>query len=248
MLANVKAKDSATMRPADTVTEHRRSRWRLGTPVLAVALLAMGVLVAGCGGGAKSPGVADVSTSTTSSAHSSSQAGNGSGESHAASAGALSNGSGGNGPQSGFSISTANPQRALKLSECMRANGVPDFPDPNGQGVIQGTGIDPQSPAFEKAQKACAMDLGSGRAPSPAQQAKAQADALEFSQCMRSHGVADFPDPTFSSGGGIRISIRVRRGSAGSSDLDPNSPIFQKAQKTCQPLMQAGLPGAKAAP
>jgi hypothetical protein len=125
----------------------------------------------------------------------------------------------------------------------MRANGEPDFPDPNGQGVIQGSGIDPQSSAFQKAQKACAKDLGGGRAPSPAQQAKAQADALAFSQCMRSHGVPDFPDPTFSSGGGIRISLRAH----GAGGLDPNSPIFQKAQKTCQPLMAADLPGAKTA-
>jgi hypothetical protein len=203
------------------------------------------VLVGGCGGGGKSPGVANVSTTNTSTGHSSSPAESAGGPTIGG--GAPTSGSGGSSQHSNFAISVGNPQKALKFSECMRANGVPNFPDPNGQGVIQGSGIDPQSAAFEKAQKACAKYAGGGVAPSPAQQAKAQADALAFSQCMRSHGVSDFPDPTFGSGGRIRISISLH-GKGPSSDLDPNSPIFQKAQKSCQPLMAASLPGTKAAP
>jgi hypothetical protein len=41
----------------------------------------------------------------------------------------------------------------------MRSHGVPNFPDPNGQGVIQinnATGVlEPSSPALQKAQMAC---------------------------------------------------------------------------------------------
>jgi len=41
----------------------------------------------------------------------------------------------------------------------MRSNGVPDFPDPNGQGLIQiknATGtLDASSPQFQKAETAC---------------------------------------------------------------------------------------------
>lgn len=41
----------------------------------------------------------------------------------------------------------------------MRSNGVPDFPDPNGQGVIQINsatgGLESSSPQFQKAQTAC---------------------------------------------------------------------------------------------
>jgi hypothetical protein len=235
------------MRPAVTVTEHRRPRWRLRAPILAVAVVSVGILVAGCGGGGKSPGVANVGATTTSSSHSSAPANRASSPTVGGGSPAPSSGNGNTG-HSSFAIAGGNPQKALKFSECMRANGEPNFPDPNGQGVIQGSGVDPNAPAFEKAQKACAKDMGGGVAPSPAQQAKAQSDALAFSQCMRSHGVPDFPDPTFSSGGGIRISIRLHGSRGSSSDLDPNSPIFQKAQKTCQPLMQAGLSGAKAAP
>ena len=43
-----------------------------------------------------------------------------------------------------------------------------------------------------------------------------------------------------------RISISLN--GKGGSDLDPNSPIFQKAQKTCQPLTRVGLPTSKSAP
>jgi hypothetical protein len=119
----------------------------------------------------------------------------------------------------------------------MRANGVPNFPDPNGQGVIQGTGIDPNSAAFQAAQQKCSKEIGAGLGTAtPAQVAKADAAALAFSKCMRSHGVSDFPDPQFGSGG--RVTIRLGApGAAGGNAVDPNSPIFQKAQQTCGSLL-----------
>ena len=50
---------------------------------------------------------------------------------------------------------------ALAFAACMRAHGVPGYPDPkfsNG-GVSQGygrrDGIDPSSPIFQSAQRAC---------------------------------------------------------------------------------------------
>jgi hypothetical protein len=142
---------------------------------------------------------------------------------------------------SGLAIAGSNRQSELKYSACMRAHGVPNFPDPNGQGAIQfgsSDGIDPRSAAFQNAQQKCAKYQGGGHAPSPAQQAKAQAAALKFSQCMRSHGEPDFPDPEFSSGG-ISIKISAPGSHAGSSTLDPNSPIFKRAQKACAPFSAA---------
>ncbi len=56
---------------------------------------------------------------------------------------------------------------ALKYAVCMRSNGVPNFPDPNGQGVlvIQTGDVQPSSPAFQKAQTACkSLDNGFGEA------------------------------------------------------------------------------------
>jgi hypothetical protein len=55
--------------------------------------------------------------------------------------------------------------KALKYAQCMRAHGEPDFPDPNGQGVIQinnATGIlSPNSPQYQQAATACqSLDNG----------------------------------------------------------------------------------------
>jgi hypothetical protein len=125
-----------------------------------------------------------------------------------------------------------------KFSVCMRSHGLPNFPDPNGQGVIQfgsSSGVDPGSPKFQSAQQACRKVLPNGGQPTPAQIAKAQQAALKFSECMRSHGVKDFPDPTFS-GGGVQLRIGGRQPG---SDLDPSSPLFQKAQAACQGFMAA---------
>jgi hypothetical protein len=58
--------------------------------------------------------------------------------------------------------------QALAFARCMRAHGVPSFPDPqfssSGSGFRvqiggKGSGLDPNSPAFKSAQKACASKL-----------------------------------------------------------------------------------------
>ncbi len=57
---------------------------------------------------------------------------------------------------------TANAA-ALEYATCMRSNGVPNFPDPNGQGLllIQVGNIEAGSPAFQKAEAACkSLDNG----------------------------------------------------------------------------------------
>jgi hypothetical protein len=56
---------------------------------------------------------------------------------------------------------------------------------------------------------------------------------VAFSQCMRSHGVPNFPDPN--SSGGISITP--------SSGLNPRSPAFQSAQHQCFKLLPGGGPG-----
>jgi hypothetical protein len=53
---------------------------------------------------------------------------------------------------------------------------------------------------------------------------------LKFADCMRSHGVPNFPDP--GPGGGIQLS----------SAINPQSPAFQSAQSACSKLMPGGGP------
>lgn len=122
---------------------------------------------------------------------------------------------------------------ALQFSECMRKNGVPNFPDPSSSGGISigpSMGLNPNSAQFRAARSKCQKLLPNGGRPSQAQIAKAEASALAFSKCMRAHGLPNFPDPQFdTSGGGIGIRIGGKGGG-----LDPGSPIFQRAQKACQ--------------
>jgi hypothetical protein len=120
-----------------------------------------------------------------------------------------------------------------QFAACMRSHGEPTFPDPNAQGVISGSNLDPSSPQFQQAMRACQKDLPNGGTPSPAQQAEMRLHALAFSACMRKHGLPNFPDPQFPSGGGVAVKITAGSG------IDPGSAQFQAAQKACQ----AELPG-----
>lgn len=55
-----------------------------------------------------------------------------------------------------------NP-KLVAYAKCMRANGVPNFPDPTGNGiVIKGNGIDASSPVFQNANKLCTQQTGGG--------------------------------------------------------------------------------------
>lgn len=63
------------------------------------------------------------------------------------------------------------------------------------------------------------------------------AQALAYSKCMRSHGIADFPDPKISSnGGGTGVSMGV--GTRG--DLNPSNPAFKAASRACSRLQPGG--------
>jgi hypothetical protein len=81
----------------------------------------------------------------------------------------------------------------------MRTHGVPDFPDPGSGGGIQlpdNAGINPRSPAFQAAKSACFKLLpGGGPGGAGVSEARKQM-MLKLAQCMRSHGISTFPDPS----------------------------------------------------
>jgi hypothetical protein len=100
---------------------------------------------------------------------------------------------------SGNSASTGD---ALAFSQCMRANGVPNFPDPNAGGGFQiPAGVSPAAPAFKAAQAKCQKLMGGpvGGSFSPGAtthpSAQTLAKLVKIAQCMRRHGVPQFPDP-----------------------------------------------------
>jgi hypothetical protein len=55
---------------------------------------------------------------------------------------------------------TSSPAQDLKYAQCMQANGFPTYPDPNGSGKTNLSGIDTNSPAFENADKLCTEKVG----------------------------------------------------------------------------------------
>jgi hypothetical protein len=62
--------------------------------------------------------------------------------------------------------------------------------------------------------------------PRPPVSAAQKAAAVKYSECMRAHGVPNFPDPKFPPGDGIGFATPV--------NVNLNSPAAQHAQQVCQ--------------
>lgn len=95
---------------------------------------------------------------------------------------------------------TARAQKAVQFAQCMRAHGVSQFPDPGASGrftiesVVNGSSLDPSAPAFQQALGAC-KDLEPAGFTGSQRTAPQQRAGIAFAQCIRNHGVPDFPDP-----------------------------------------------------
>jgi hypothetical protein len=146
-------------------------------------------------------------------------------------------GGGSNSPSSapaGSGGGSSDSTKLVQYAQCMRANGVPSFPDPvNGQlqlQVTRGGPLDPSSPQFQAAQKACKSLEPPGLQSGSGQSNQQQSQALKFAACMRQNGVADFPDPQ----NGRFLA---------DSGIDPNSPQFQSAMGACRKLLPGGVGG-----
>lgn len=85
----------------------------------------------------------------------------------------------------------------LTYARCMRAHGVPNFPDPRAAGgLVVPNDINTDSPAFKRAQQACGHLT---RSPSTAaSSASRKRQFLALAKCMRAHDVPNFRDPTSS--------------------------------------------------
>ena len=150
----------------------------------------------------------------------------------------------------GSAASSADPPtyaQEIALVGCMRSHGVPNFPDPSAAGgysltadgslVGAGGSVDIDSSQAQTAYGDCRHLLPGGPSISQLeqdvqqeQQAQAQALPLElkYSQCMRSHGVPNFPSP------GQPTTPKV------SSPVNVNSPTFVAATNACQHLLPSG--------
>ena len=137
----------------------------------------------------------------------------------------------------GSSNTATNLEQGVKFSQCMRANGVSAFPDPDASGqltidgVVNGSSLNPNAPAFQQALSAC-KNLEPPGFMGTERTAQQQEAALKFAQCMRANGVTDFPDPTPD---GPLINVNGAR----------SIPGFQAAQAKCSAIYagQLGLGG-----
>jgi hypothetical protein len=190
---------------------------------LIAGLAAIALLAAGCGDGSNSPTVAHLGSSTTpSTSPSSSSTGSGS-----------------------ASSSAESPRgQAVAYSTCMREHGVPNFPEPristSGNEVKVAMRVTPGitgNPHFQSAEKACGKLLPEGGPGGPGLNhqisPREQSQYLKAAACIRTHGIPNFPDPTFS-GGGVHISQK---------GLDLHSPQVRAAEEACQSLIPGGLHG-----
>lgn len=134
------------------------------------------------------------------------------------------------------SPSVSEEEAAQAFAECMRENGIEDFPDPQigeGGGIqfvageagegVPGAG---ERQELEEAMAACEDLLPEGSGPdsiSAEEEAELQDAFLQYAQCMRDHGI-NMPDPDFSDGG---VSID-------GGDANPNSEAFQDADEACR--------------
>jgi hypothetical protein len=199
----------------ERVAPFRRARQ---TGIVVAALVVGVLLMAGCGGGSPSSGVAHLG-SRTSSDSSSSDAG---GASSSAPAQAASQG--------------------VAYGACIRAHGVPDFPDPQvsatGNSVsvkVRVTSGITGNPHFKSAQQACRKLLpggGPGSGAGGQLSTREQGEVLKLVACIRAHGVPNLPDPSFADGG-VHLPQSV----------DVRSAAFKAAEQACQSLIPPSLRG-----
>lgn len=161
---------------------------------LAIALIAIGLLVGGCGGSSTPSGSA-----------------------------------------SQPAAATDITGRTVAFAACMRSHGLSGYPDPivsvagNHASIrISPGGLDPNSPTFKSAERACIHLMPGGsasRAASPGEQAQ----DLKFAACMRSHGVPSFPDPDHD--GAFTLPYGT----------DQQAPLFQRATNACANVEPSSL-------
>ena len=128
-------------------------------------------------------------------------------------------------------------QQDLAFAQCIRSDGVTDFPDPgsNGQfGTIPAQMED--SPRFGTGFNVCKHLLPDGGV------GKAQQDSpqlLKFAQCMHAHGVPTYPESGPVSPYSV-IGPNTAVNSLKVAGVNPNSPVVQAAARTCERLNPVG--------
>jgi hypothetical protein len=141
--------------------------------------------------------------------------------------------------------SSATAQSAVAYSQCMRADGVPKYPDPASGGQLpkgdaQAFGVSdaqyqaaqhtcqhllPTGGSFDEQSHEC---IEAGDCPPALVQQMLTADR-KFAQCMRIHGVPTWPDPVIGPNGGPVFKVSA----AGITHTQTHSPPMENTIMAC---------------
>jgi hypothetical protein len=133
------------------------------------------------------------------------------------------------------STALSQQELAAKYGQCMRDNGIPDFPDPKvnangGVSVDMPQDADPQK--VTTAQEKCKQYALVGGEPQKLDPQRLD-QLRKLAQCMRDQGVKNFPDPTDQ---GIQAN-------GNDSGLNPEDPTFKAAMEKCSKYGPSEAPG-----
>jgi hypothetical protein len=147
------------------------------------------------------------------------------------------------GGSSNNAAASASASTAVAYAQCMRSHGMPNYPDPGGNGQLpketaQQLGV--SNSVLQAGQVACANlqpNYSSGSSQTKEQQVLA--NGVRLAECMRSDGVPNFPDPTIGSNGTPRFVVNPS-----AIGVDPNNSaqvaqIWAKAH-ACENKLPAG--------
>jgi hypothetical protein len=111
----------------------------------------------------------------------------------------------------------------------MRANGVPNFPDPDSHGEFPNfsTGVSKQTSVAANTLCKHLLPRGGGTG-TPQERQQKFAFALKVAQCLRTHGFPTFPDPG-ASGQSVPAGVKT------------DSPQFQASESACETQSRKAL-------
>ncbi len=146
------------------------------------------------------------------------------------------------------SIQAQSHTESLRFARCMRSDGVPNFPDPQGNGsygvksfaqqsngrTMSINGVSVSAPAFRSAMAKCNQYLPQPPAPTTPQLAELRVLMVTWAKCMRSHGLPDFGDPTITADG-----HRIMHG-----EFNIGSPAYYAARDACDPGLDRSIAAA----
>jgi hypothetical protein len=147
----------------------------------------------------------------------------------------------------------SNSQKAVAFSHCVRARGVPNYPDPGSNGQIaketaQQLGVSDSQ--LQAALTACEHLLpNTGNIDdNPAALSRWWSQMRRFTQCMHSHGVPNWPGPSPYPQDPVRPTFNLHAASIGfHQGAQPgnivNSPQIQAKVQQCESVLHQNVSG-----